>query len=603
MSRRVSKMGWMVVLVVLLSLSLTILPACGGGGGGGGGNQTGNQTTGIPLKNPGDFVQMTIGDIDSLDPAWGYDTASGEQVQYIYETLLFYDGTKTGEFVPVLATEWNASADGLTIRFHIRSGVKFQNGDTMTPEDVEYSFERAMVQDRDGGPIWMFYTPLLGLPYGSRDPDTGNIAVTFDQIDKAVEVDGDWVQFNLVAPFPTLTFYQILCGPWASIVDKAWCIAQGDWDGTAATWENYNNPDPETETLHNKANGTGPWKLELWDPGIQIKLLKNDNYWRGSVPFNRVITQVVDEWTTRKLALEAGDADLVYVPRMYIHELDGITDLNTYKDLPDLTIDLFFFNMAINPDSAYIGSGALDGKGIPTDFFSDINVRKAFCYAFNWNTYINDVMLGEAKQMPSPIIEGLLYYNPNTPMYSYDLDKATEYMKLAWNGTVWDTGFQFTLIYNTGNVPRKVACEILAESMSRINSKFKVNILPVQWSSTLRQIITRTMPMYQIGWMADYPDPDNFVVPMMSSWGVFSEWQSYNNPHVDDLITEGATCVDSARRQQIYYELQQIFYDDAPSIALVQPLGRRFFTKYIHGFYFNPIIPGQPGPLYYMSKS
>jgi hypothetical protein len=52
----------------------------------------------IPLKNPGNFVQMTIGDIDSLDPAWGYDTASGEQVSYIYETLIFYDGTKSNEF-------------------------------------------------------------------------------------------------------------------------------------------------------------------------------------------------------------------------------------------------------------------------------------------------------------------------------------------------------------------------------------------------------------------------------------------------------------------------------------------------------------------------
>jgi peptide/nickel transport system substrate-binding protein len=555
----------------------------------------------IPLKNPGNFVQMTIGDVDSLDPAWAYDTASSEQVQYIYETLLFYKGTSTGEFDPVLATQWNASPDGKTIRFKIRTGVKFQNGDMLTPEDVEYSFERAMVQDRGGGPIWMLYTPLLGLG-GSRDGE-GNIQVTFNEIDKAVEVDGDWVQFNLVAPYPTSTFYQILCGPWASIVDKKWCIAQGDWDGTEATWKKYNNPAPETSKLHAKANGTGPWKLEVWDPGIQIKLVRNDNYWRTPASFERVITQIVEEWTTRKAALLAGDADFVYVPRMYIHELDDVAGLNRYQELPDLTFDAFFFNYSIASSSAYIGSGKLDGNGIPTDFFSDIDVRKGFSYAFDWDTYIAQAMQGEAEQRGSPIIKGLPYYNPNAAMYHKDLAKAVEHLKAAWGGQVWDKGFKLTLIYDTGNLVRKTACEILAENLAKINLKFQVKIQEMAWPTMLDAIVTKNMPMFQIGWLADYPDPDNFATPFMASWGSYAAFQSYSNPEVDALITEGATSIDPARRQQIYYKLQDIYYNDAPGISLVQPLGRRFFTKYIHGFYFNPMFAGQAGPLYHMSKS
>jgi hypothetical protein len=59
----------------------------------------------IPLKNPGSFVQMTIGDVESLDPASIYDSASAEQLGYIYETLVYFDGIKMDEFVPVLATE------------------------------------------------------------------------------------------------------------------------------------------------------------------------------------------------------------------------------------------------------------------------------------------------------------------------------------------------------------------------------------------------------------------------------------------------------------------------------------------------------------------
>jgi len=558
----------------------------------------------IPLKNPGSFVQMTIGDVDSLDPPWGYDTASGEQVQYIYETLVYFDGTKTDEFVPVLATEWELLDDNVTYRFKIREGVKFHEGGDLTPSDVEYSFERAMVQDRYFGPVWMFYQPLLDL-HGSRDGD-GNIQVTFDQIDNAVEVDGDWVQFNLANPAWNLVFLQILCGPWASIVDKEWCVAQGEWGGTEETWEDYNNPYVSDSYLHDYTNGTGPWKLEEWDPGVQIKLVRNDDYWREPAAFERVITQKVEEWTTRKLALLAGDADLVYVPLAYIGELEGIADLTVYQDLPELTlsIDALFFNMAIAEDSTYVGSGALDGNGIPMDFFTDIDVRKGFNYAFDWETYINDALMGEATQMGSPIAEGLPFYNPAASMYSHDLTKAEEHLKLAWDGEVWEKGFKFTLLYNPGNLPRKTVCEILAENLAAINPKFQVSILPMDWSTGIvPNLFSGLLPCFQIGWLVDYPHPHNVVVAFMASYGVFPHLQGYGYPELDELIEDAFNELDPAVQQDMYYEIQERYYEDAPSIMLCQPLGRRYFTKYIHGFYFNPVIPSLAGPLYYMSKS
>ena len=403
----------------------------------------------IPPKNPGSFVQMTMADVDSLDPAWGYDSFSGEQAQYMYETPLFYDGEKVDQFVPVLATEWELLDDNVTYRFKIREGVKFHEGGDLTPEDVEYSFERAMVQDGhyNGyifGPIWMLYQSLLGLS-GSRGGD-GNIQVTFDQIDNAVEVDCDWVVFHLVDPAWGLPFLQILCGPWASIVDKEWCIANGDWDGTEETWQDYNDPDKADSYLYDRTNGTGPWKLEKWDPGVQIKLVRNDNYWRKPAAFERVITKFVEEWATRKAALLAGDADLVYVPQDRIGELEGVADLNVYRDLPTLEAYAFFFNMDIASNSSDIGSGAFDGDGIPTDFFSDIDVRKGFCHAFDYKTFIEDAWLGEAQQLGLPLCQGLPYFNPDASMYSLDLAKAEEHLKAAWAGEVWEKGFKFTLL-------------------------------------------------------------------------------------------------------------------------------------------------------------
>ena len=69
------------------------------------------------------------------------------------------------------------------------------------------------------------------------------------------------------------------------------------------------------------------------------------------------------------------------------------------------------------------------------------------------------------------------------------------------------------------------------------------------------------------------------------------------------MIEDAFEELDPAVQQDMYIELQVRYYEDAPSIMLCQPLSRRYFTKYIHGFYFNPMIPGQAGPLYYMSKS
>jgi peptide/nickel transport system substrate-binding protein len=563
----------------------------------------------IPLKNPGSFVQMTIGDVDSLDPAWLYDTASGEQVGYIYETLLFYDGEETDEFVPVLATEWELLDDNVTYRFKIRGGVKFHEGGDLTPEDVEYSFERAMIQDRSGGPAWMLYQSLLGLGTlygsGSRDGD-GNIVVTFDQIDDAIEVDGDWVVFHLVDPAWGLPFLQILCGPWAptALVDKEWCIANGEWDGSEETWEDYNNPYREDSYLYDHTNGTGPWKLEEWDPGVEIKLVRNDNYWREPAVFERVITQQVDEWTTRKEALLAGDADIVYVPRAYIGELEGIEGFTVYQALPELVVYAFLFNMNVASNSSFVGSGALDGNGIPTDFFADIHVRKGFCYAFDYQTFIEDAFLDEAQQVGSPVCEGLPYFNPDASMYSHDLIKAEEHLKLAWDGEVWEKGFKFTLLYNVGNVPRETACKILAENLCVINPKFQVSIQPMDWRTGIFPgIKSGVVPMFPIGWMADYPHPDNFVVPFMASYGLWADFQGYGYPELDQLIEGAFGELDPAVQQDVYYEIQERYYEDPPSIMLAQPLGRRYFTKYIHGFYFNPMISGQAGPLYYMSKS
>jgi len=353
------------------------------------------------------------------------------------------------------------------------------------------------------------------------------------------------------------------------------------------------------------ACGTGPFKLESWETGVQTVLVRNEDYWRKPASLERVIIKVVEEWTTRKLMLQAGDADLAYVPRQYAQEMEGIEGITVYKNLPSLQNMAAFFNLKINPEgNPDIGSRKLDGEGIPPDFFSDKDVRLGFAYSFDWDVFIKDAWLGEAIQPKGPIVEGLLGVNPEQEVYRFDPKKAEEHFKKAWRGEVWKNGFKLTVLYNTGNVQRETATRIFEENIEALNPRFKIEVRPVDWPTYLRDLVTHKLTLFLVGWLADYPDPHNFVYPFMHSRGDFSGFQSYKNPIVDRLIAEGIKEVDPKKRKRIYYELQMIYYGDVPSIILTQALVRHYQRDWIHGWYWNPVIPGgdTAGYFYAMSK-
>jgi len=556
-----------------------------------------------PVKNPDTIIEATIGEPETLDPAWAYDTASGEVIFNIYDTLIFFNRVKVDDFIPKIASQVPSVDNGLvrdggkTIIFPIRQGIKTHSGGTITPEDVEYSFERAMIQDRDGGPVWMIFEPLLGVESLS---ELGNLtdpteaAQVGQMIDNAVQVDGNNVVFKLAKPYPLTTFLQIWSQTWASIVDKETAIQKGAWPGNKDNWvqvfEKYHNPqEPE---LQEADCGSGPFMLQSWEHGKEVSLVRFDDYWAGPAKIKGAVIKMVDEWATRKLMFQQGDADIAYVPRQYASEVEGLEGIRVVKNLPTLQLDNLLFTFSIDSTSEYIGSGKLDGNGVPTDFFADINLRKAFAYAFDWDTYIKDAMLGEAKHIPGPIPEGLPYFNPDQPMYTFNMTLAEEYFKKAMNGTVWETGFTFDVLYNTGNVPRKTAAEIIKANVESLNPKFHINVRAVEWPTYLKALVGSKLPLFIIGWQADFPDPHNFVHPYMHSNGAYASAQGYNNTEVDKLIEEGISETDPAKRQTIYYQLQSIYYEDVPSVVLDQPLARHWERDWVQGWYYNPIYPG-----------
>jgi peptide/nickel transport system substrate-binding protein len=556
-------------------------------------------------KNPDTFVLADFGSVESLDPARCYDTAGAARLLNIYDTLVAFDGSRTDKFIPLIATEvpllenGGISKDGLAYSFKIRKGVKFHEGGELTPEDVVYSLKRAMITDPNGGPMWMLLEALTG--DGATRDDKGQIIPgVFDKIDKSIESKADRVILHLPKPYPPLL--GILAYNSHVIINKKWAIANGCWDGNIQNAAKYNNPPTGKEPLQKIANGTGPYKLKLFEPSNETVFERFEGYWGPKPKIKTAIIKYVAEWSTRKLMLQNGDADRASVNLPFVNEVKAMKDV-VVKEAPQLAVVGACFTQKIDPvGNPNIGSGKLDGEGIPPDFFSDINVRKAFLHAYDGATFKKQVLNNLGELIATPHVIGLPYYKSNIPIYEFDLKKSAEYMKKAWNGEVWNKGFKMVLTFNTGREDREAAAHMLAENITSLNPKFKIEVRNIEWRDYMVQVRSYRIPIFIIGWGADYADPHNFMYAYMSSNGTYGKFMGYNNPEVDKLLTDGIQTVDPRKRDKIYEKLQKIWHDDALGIALYQSVELFAYRNDVHGYVLNPIYSSAYEFFYRLAK-
>ena len=605
----------------------------------------GEETIEIKSSDPNTFVQVNFGEPETLDPALGYDTASNEVIQNVYESLVFYDGVSTDKFVPMLAESWDISEDGTVYTFKIRTGVKFHEGQDLTAEDVAYSFQRGLLFGGHSGPQWLLTEPFLGV---GRDDVTCIVDDCASADDRETLVANDpavlltacekvksVIVADEAAGTVTMTlaqawgpFIPTIAQTWGSILDKDWTIANGGWDGSCDTWQNYYAEPSESDPFSRIANGTGPFKLDHWKVGEELVMVRNDNYWREPAKLERIVTKYVNEWGTRFAMMQAGDADVVAVPDENRSQMDALVgercefdaDKNEYKPCevvdnslpyrlyigrPGINRTDMFLNFDVAEGSNYVGSGKLDGNGIPRDFFSDVHIRRAFAYCFDWDVYISDVFDGEAVQSPVIPLTGMPGYQADMTVYSYDPGKCEEEFELADldkdgipagndpEDDVWTTGFRLQALYNQGYTSRQTIADILANNIASINNLFVIETVGLPWPTFLRTIRNRQAPYFVSGWVEDIHDPHNWYVPYLT--GTYALHQSLPDDlrnQFKDLINQGVMETDTTARQAVYEQLNQIFYDQAPTILLAVTTSHGFEQRWVRGTVLNPIHPG-----------
>ena len=560
------------------------------------------------VKNRDTFVLARNVDVQSLDPAFTYGGGDDAIIRNIYEYLVAFQGSGVaiGDLVPQLGETVPSRAnglispDGLVYRFPIRKGVKFHDGSVLTPEDVRYSLLRFMLSDTDTGPASLLLQPILGLDSTRRDgkliPGVGERAF------KAVTVEGDSVVVRLDKPFSP--FLLILAGHGA-VMNEKWCAAHGQWDGALETWERFNNPRLQDAIPNSLADGTGPFRLARFDPGgRQIVLARFDGYWRGPARLKNVVIKIVEDFNTRRLMLQAGDADVISAMRVHSPLLQGIAGVRLIDGLPLIKRTALFFTFKMDPSvNPNVGSGKLDGKGVPPDFFADKDVRQAFAFSIDFDAYVRDVLRGQGAQDAGMIPPPLLGARTGPPRCRFDPKLAAEHFKKAWGGKVWEKGFAFSVPYLTGTVDHLALYQMLKKNVESLNPRFHIELRPIMNSTAADYSRAHKRPFFVGNWGADYPDPHNFAFPIFASAGSYPESQDYADPELDRLIQEALTTTDEAARAALYGRIQDAADEELPNVPLANGFEYRAQRTWVKGFVFNPMSPGLPENSYYYDLS
>jgi peptide/nickel transport system substrate-binding protein len=544
-------------------------------------------------------------DVDSLDPQWAYDETSLFVIEQAYDGLVDFEGASLDIIAPRLASvvptleNGFLSKDGRTYAFPLRNGVKFHDGTEMTAEDVKYSLMRLMLTTSDGGPAQLLLVPLTGRrsalgPDGRPDPEV------FDLADKAVSVEGGAIVLRLPQPFaPMLT----VLATTSYVVSKKFVTAHGGWDGSKETWVGHWNPRRERTALYDRENGTGPFKLTRWDHALKIlTFTRNDSYWRAAASLGGLAIITLDDPKTRRLALEHGEIDVAQVGARALPYFAAVPGAQLETDLPLLQSDAIFFNQKIETrDNPWIGSGKLDGQGVPPDFFADADVRRGFASAFDTDAYIRDGFHGAAVRARGPFPPGVLTGRLPAPQWRpFSPAEAERSLRAARDGAVWANGFLLPMAYPEGDSERRIACLTLKNGLEKLNAKFRVDCRGLEQSRLLADLGKHRLSAFVYRWVLDYPDPHSAIEPLIGSQGYFGTALGISIPRADALIEQAAAETDPAKRKAEYLDLESLTSYEAPMIFTVQFTGAIARRAIIQNWVHSPIQPY--GNLYEVTK-
>ena len=480
---------------------------------------------------------VTWNGYDTMDPHVKQDVSAATFNLNLYDNLLRYQGNPP-EIVPWLAESHTISDDGKTWTFHLRHGVKFHDGSELTAEAVRFSFERLLSIGKAPSAIFkrMGLTP-----------------------EKVRVVDPYTVEIEIAQPFGP--FPQTI--PLVSIVNPAVIKAHeknGDW---AEPWMIQN------------AAGSGAFRLVKANPATGFSMERFPDYWRGwqDAHLDEVEVRVIREQSSRVLALMKGDVH-------YIETLLGPDQLERLEKHRRVKVS--------REESMRMFVIRMHNQREP---FTDVNVRKAFSHAFNYESFIADVMRNRVARNPVPIPRPLWGYPEGITGYEYNLDKAKDYLakaKVKINRPI-DVLVQAPL------EPTVQAALLLQSDLAKLGIELRI-VKSVFTSIVASTKTLESTPDMWIHWISTYyVDPENWIGEMYDSanGGTWKASSWYSNPQVDTLLRQARALIDREERAKRYAEVCQQLLADAPDLWVYNTYEYVPLAKTVQGFKFCLVGSGQ----------
>ena len=589
------------------------------------------------LKYPDIFASATAREPDSLEPAIDNESAGGEVLQNVYETLVTFpsDSESVDPLVPRLATDVpsiannGTSADGKNYTFQLRQDVVFHDLTPMTARDVSASFRRLLALHAPVGPpriLERLMTNLISTfagadcnpsipgrqnctigdwanktfpvraevpgymsaalpPEPSWDTTALNVSTAWAVSNSTTMPTGNYsMVFHLLRPYPA--FLPILASTFGSILSES-CVGRNG----GVRWGV-----PNSLLARGAECGSGPFTLATWSSNQAIVLARFDQYWRGAGKTPSVQILPVRDVLSREFMLLAGDVDSAGISRDHQWDVmnpDGTPrspTLRIAKNRPAFDVSFFGYNQKIN------FMAAPDAITVPSTFFADVHVRRAFTYAFDYGGFLVNVTHDAGLQPRGPVPLGLPGYNASIPLFPFDLAAAA----VELNATpYWVSGFNLTLYHRAGNGYEEQGCRLVAQGLEALHSQkgvpgaIRVDIRSLGAAAYERALHSGGLPLALFSWAATFADPLDSVVPFLRTGSPFPTWIGYGNATLDALIDAATGELNETTRVQDFLDLSaRAVLDDLPYLWVFQATSFHVERAWVTGYYFNPMLWG-----------
>lgn len=472
-----------------------------------------------------------------LDWTKSTDTTSSMVTYNITDTLVGYNlHDPELSLTPLLATAWVPSQGAKVWTFTLRKGAKWSDGVEFTGQHALDAIERLLSPDTASQYGYFLYPIKNAKAYGA-----GKIK-DFKEVGAKLNDQGQLV-IELEKP---MAFFPLLMAHH--------CTAPVRKDVIAKFGNKWTDP---ANIVTN-----GPYKLKVWDHDKAIVLERNDDYYGEKAKIKNVLGYMINEYSTALNLMDSG--------RMDFQETLPFKELPQYRNKPgfhspgSLSIYYYGFNIRKPP-------------------FDNVKVRKAFSHAID-RKQITDLLAGGQSPLTAWVPTGMFGYESSIGL-NFDPKMAAQLLDEA--GYKDRSKFpKFTISFNTNENHQRVAENV--QSQLKKSLGLEAQLAQEEWKVYIARLHSDPGPVWRMGWLADYPDPDTFMSLLTSTSE--NNYTGWKNKKYDELVEHGASEMDKVKRKAIYAEAQKILTEnDVPAIPLYSDVRPILLSERVQNFPINAL--------------